>query len=350
MSQISPPIRILLVAAVAFLGAYMLFLRPKDEVIPPADPAPNVQTGAPAVSQPGKVAQAAEGAVKAADGQLQAQESVDGVDAGESAAGSKTSTESGAPTAPAAPAKASLDLAGVPKPVAKAIRQNKILVLLFWNRKSADDQAVHAALAHVDRWHGRVSVQSASIKKISRYGRIARGVDVEQSPTVVVVDASLRANTLVGYADSDTIDQAVVDALRADGPLFTDAYLRKVDKVCVQHGNQVAAIPNFWYDGTNAKQIDARLATFDRAVQGFAADFAAVKAPKKWAAFKRSAVADLRVLRGQTSHFSAAVTPSSSKAGVIAAANRYDAALTPIGKRFNHRFDAQGLYRCGSAF
>jgi hypothetical protein len=350
VSQISPPIRIVLVAAIAFLGAYMLFLRPKDAVVPPADPAPNVQTGAPAVSQAGKVAQAAQGAVKAADGQLQAQQSVDGVDAEESAAGSKTTTESGAPTTPAAPAKPSLDLAGVPKPVGKAIRQNKVLVLLFWNKRSADDQAVHAALAHVDRWHGRVAVQSASIKKISKYGRIARGVDVEQSPTVVVVDRSLRATTLVGYVDSDTIDQAVVDALRADGPLFTDAYLRKVDKVCVQHSNHVGAIPNYWFDGTNTKQLDARMNTFDRAIKAFVADFSEIKAPKKWAAFKRSAIADLGVLEGQTAHFAAAVTPNTSKAAVIAAAYRYDKDLTPIGKRFNHRFDAQGLYRCGSAF
>src|SRR5689334_2729853 len=115
----------------------MLFLRPKDEVIPPADPAPNVQTGAPAVSQPGKVAQAAAGAAKAAVRQLKSQASVDGVDAGEAAAGTKSGTTTPSPsTTPVAPAKPSLDLAGLPKPVAKAIRQNKVLVLLFWNKKS----------------------------------------------------------------------------------------------------------------------------------------------------------------------------------------------------------------------
>ena len=36
MSQISPPIRILLVCAVAFMAAYMLFLRPKDGAGTPA--------------------------------------------------------------------------------------------------------------------------------------------------------------------------------------------------------------------------------------------------------------------------------------------------------------------------
>jgi hypothetical protein len=42
MSQISPPIRILLVCAVAFMAAWMLFLRPKSDADTPAasNPAP----------------------------------------------------------------------------------------------------------------------------------------------------------------------------------------------------------------------------------------------------------------------------------------------------------------------
>jgi hypothetical protein len=348
VSQISPPIRIVLVAAIAFLAAYMLFLRPKDEVIPPAEPAPNVQTGAPAVSQPGKVAQAAQGAVAAADGQLKAQESVDGVDAGESAAGTKSTNGSAPSTTPAAPAKPSLDLAGLPKPVAKAIRHNKVLVLLFWNKKSPDDQAVHAALAHVDRWDGRVSVQSASIRKISKYGRIARGVDVEQSPTVVVADPNLRAETLVGYVDTQTIDQAVVDAFRNSGGLFTDAYLRKIDAVCVQHSNRIAALPNYYTRGNVPKQ-NTRLAVYDRAVQNLIADFGAVKAPKKWAAFKTAAAKDMATFEVALAHYSGKVTPKSSVASVIAADQAFRSAAKPAANRLNHRFDGQGLFRCGSA-
>jgi hypothetical protein len=349
VSQISPPIRIVLVAAVAFLGAYMLFLRPKDEVVPPADPAPNVQSTAPAVSQPGKVAEAAQGAVAAADGQLKQQESVDGVEAGEAAAGTKSSTKSAPSTTPAAPEKPGLDLSGLPKPVAKAIRHNKVLVLLFWNNKSADDKAVHAALAHVDRWDGRVAVQSASIKKISQYGRIARGVDVEQSPTVVVVDPSLRADTLVGYVDSDTIDQAVVDALRANGSLFKDAYLRKVDKACVAYSNRVASIPNYWVSG-DIKKLDARLNTYDRQIQKFMATFKGIKAPKKWLAFKTASARDMAAVELQLAHFTTAVKPSTSLAEASAAQDRFSTSADPANKRMNHRFDAQGLYRCGSAF
>ena len=62
MSQISPPIRILLVAVIGLCAAYFLFLRPKDEAVPAAPPAastpvpakdPNAQTS----SKPGGAVQ-----------------------------------------------------------------------------------------------------------------------------------------------------------------------------------------------------------------------------------------------------------------------------------------------------
>src|ERR1700741_637094 len=112
----------------------MLFLRPKEEALVEPTPAPNVQTGEPAVSEPGKVAEAAQDAVDAANSQLQAQESVDGVDADESAAaaGSPSAPGNAANGAAAAPGTVPADLKGVPAPVKKAIRQEKVLALLFW--------------------------------------------------------------------------------------------------------------------------------------------------------------------------------------------------------------------------
>jgi hypothetical protein len=347
VSQISPPIRILAVAALAVMGVYMLFLRPKTEVVPPAAPAPNTQTGAPAVSQAGKIAEAAQGAVKATDGQLQSEESVDGVDAGESAAGTAATTKA-AKSGTAQALAAGMDLSGLPKPVARAIRKDKTLVLLFWNGKSADDKAVHKALKHVDRWGGRVYVRSAPIKSIAKYGRIARGVDVEQSPTIVVADRNLHAETLVGYVDSLTIDQAVIDALRNTRGIFTDSYLRKVDAVCVHHSNRLGAIPHFYITG--AKTFDARVAAVDSERAAFLADFKAVKAPKRWASFRTAAAADLSAESAQLHHLSTTLTPKTPHVALDAMAASFNKAAKPVEKRSNRRFDAQGLFRCGSAF
>jgi hypothetical protein len=348
VSQISPPIRIVLVAAVALMGVYMLFMRPKEEVIPPATPVPNTQSSEPAVSEPGKVAEAAQGAVEAANGQLQQQESVDGVDAGETAAGTSTTTETAPKTGEAAAAEAGVDLNGIPKPIAKAIRKDKTLVLLFWNGKSADDKAVHKALADVNRWDGRVYVGSASIKQISKYGRIARGVDVEQSPTVVIADNQLRAETLVGYVDAKTIDQAVVDAFRNTTGIFTDAYLKSVDQVCFHHSNAWGRIPSAG-TGLEMKKVDARLTDNAKEFPAFVADFKAVKAPKKWREFRTASLADLETVSASYTRAAATMTPKSDLAGLVAAVNVLKTGL-PAAKHANKRFDEQSLFRCGSQF
>jgi hypothetical protein len=346
VSQISPPIRILLVCAVAFIGAYMLFLRPKDAAVPPADPAPNVQTNAPAVSAPGKAVEAAQGAVAASDGQLSQQESVDGVDAGENAAGTQSATKASKSNGaqPAAAKAAKVDVAGLPTPVAKAIRKGQVLVLLFWNGKSADDKAVHNALAKVDRWDGRVSVQSASIKKISKYGRIARGVDVEQSPTVVVADPVLHAETLVGYVDAATIDQAVVDALRNSTGLYTSAYLRKIDQVCAHASSKLWAIP----DPDHASQVPAYLATGRTKWHKFEAAFKAVPAPKKFRALKRATVADNADAAAILGEWRAYLGETPGNVQLIASLDKFAPRWNALAKRYNRRMDAQHVLACGT--
>ena len=45
MSQISPPIRIVLIAVIGLIAAWMLFLRPKTEATPAPTPAPATAPG-----------------------------------------------------------------------------------------------------------------------------------------------------------------------------------------------------------------------------------------------------------------------------------------------------------------
>ena len=330
MSQISPPIRILVVLAVAVMGVYMLFLRPKPVEAPPADPAPNVQTGAPAESEPGKIAEAAQGAVDASNSQLKSQESVDGVDAGEAAAATGTTTKSGTNGAKASTAPA-VDTKGLPKPIAKAIRKDKTLVLLFWNGKSADDKAVHAALKNVDRWDGRVYVGSAPIKQIAKYGRIARGVDVEQSPTVVVADSKLRAETLV-------------DAFRNTTGVFTDPYLRKVDAVCRDYRSDFNAIPHSV--STSPVHFRNVIVRAGEIYPRFAADFKAIKAPAKWRSFKAATVADnaasITYYQGLAAYLGAKPTLTRAVQGI----ERYNAQAKTVNKRYRARMKAERLTRC----
>jgi hypothetical protein len=342
VSQISPPIRILLVLAVAVMGVYMLFLRPKPVEVPPATPAGT------SVSDPGKVRDAAEDAVDAANGQLAQQESVDGVDAGEAAAGTAPATKAGKQGTAQAAAVPAEDLKGLPKPVREAIRADKVLVMLFSNGKSYDDKAVEKELKKVNRWDGRVFVHSAPLSKISSYGRVARGVNVEQSPTVVVADSTLRAETLVGYVDRGTIDQAVVDARRYSDGLYRDTYLKAADKVCFQHSHRWAAVP-FWYiPGT--RQGDRRLAELDRVWASFVADYKALDVPKKRAGFHNAVVADMTAYQALLHRTSVAITPGMPRTAFSARFNDANRQAVALEKRIDRRFGGENLPRCGKQF
>jgi hypothetical protein len=223
MSQISPPIRILLVCAVAFLAAWMLFLRPKPEAIEPvaaaptpaATPRPVEAGGAKSDSLAGKAVEKANEATAAQDAQAEQLSGGAGDDAAVTpvpAPGTATATE---PPAAGKPGKLSAKTAdGLPLRVLRAIADRKVVVLLFWNPKAADDQDVRKALSGIDRHHRKVLAHATNIKRIAAYQPITRGADVKQSPTIVVVDRDRKVETLVGYVDRATIDQAVDDALR----------------------------------------------------------------------------------------------------------------------------------------
>lgn len=261
MSQISPPIRILLIAVIGLCAAYMLFLKPKDEAVPAA-PAPAATTipakdpNAKTQSKPGAIVQKATADTQnASDRAEQAAGTSQGIDDGKTdgttsvgpaSSGVNTNPVTKAPATgqTSAPAPITNDaLASLPKDVRKAINQRKVLALLFWNNRSYDDRAVRRELKHVSTYGKQVFVAARPIKNVARYQAITRGVDVEQSPTIVVVDSNLKAVTLVGYVDRDTIDQAVVDALKASGgSLIKNPYYRRLDAICASGEQQIKAL------------------------------------------------------------------------------------------------------------
>jgi hypothetical protein len=345
VSQISPPIRILLVCAVAFLGAWMLFLRPKTEVVEPAatTPAPNVATGQPAVSAPGKVAQSAQDAVDATNDKSAATEAADGSTAGATAPG--TVAKPGDPAAkPVAPVRGDVDTSGLPKKVAAAVEDRKVMVLLFWNPKSADDRAVRRELRRVDRWDGDVFVKAAPIKDVSRYGRVTRGADVQQSPTVVVVDRNLKAETLVGYVDRESIDQAVVDAMRNSGVLIKSPYLREVNELCAT----TAMVGFSGNDPTNGSELTA-LAKRQRGVaRRFSGRFAAIKAPARFRGFKRASMRDHRAMIALYGEWAAFLGSNPSSGRILSSIGRFGPRETKLAKRYNGRMDDRHLLACGS--
>lgn len=217
MSQISPPLRILLVLVLAFLAVWTLFLRPGGGA---EEPTVSVPVTAPAVEAGGEVATTGPGSAVESANTAAAAPATGTVAPGTPApvAQPGTATGTGSTSAAGEVAPVELDreaLANLPVDVARAVRRDKVIALLFWDSRAAEDRRVHRQLLSLDRHRGKVMVKTAKINQISRYAPITRGVDVQQSPTVVVVDRKLKAESLVGYVDRLTIRQAVSDALRA---------------------------------------------------------------------------------------------------------------------------------------
>jgi hypothetical protein len=308
MSQISPPIRILLAAVIGLCAVYMLFLKPKDETVPAAaappaatTPIPAKDPGAQTQSKPGAIVQKATADTQnASDRAEQAAGTSQGItdgktdgttSVGPASTGVNTNPVTKAPATgqTSAPAPISKDaLASLPRHVRKAVENRKVLALLFWNSRSYDDRAVRHELKQVSSYGKQVFVAAYPIKNVARYQAITRGVDVEQSPTVVVVDSNLKAVTLVGYVDSDTIDQAVVDAIRASGgSLIKNPYLRRLDAICTSGKQQVKALQQ----PSAAAAIPAYLVGVQGVVVDMKSKATAIKPPHKWtgyhAAFKR---------------------------------------------------------------
>jgi hypothetical protein len=230
MDQVSRPLQVALVATLAFVALWFLALRPKEEEIPPP-PKPPAQAGAQGGNSaiPGGLGNAVD---KARAGQAQANQSAQqrsqqgagseepsGQPPAQPAPSARTpggaagSTRSGA--VPATPARGGRRFAASVSPaqVNAAVSSGKVVVLLFYNRRSSDDRAVRAEVGSLSRRSGRVLVGDAPLREVARYSSVTQGVQILQSPTVVVVNRRRQAQLLVGYTDRFELDQKVVNAL-----------------------------------------------------------------------------------------------------------------------------------------
>jgi hypothetical protein len=214
MNQVSRPVQIALLAVALFAVAWFVALKPGDNATTTAAaPAPAQTTAAPPAAQttPQTTAPSPTTQSPAQPAATPATGSVEEVAAtGATRASAAVLTDSGAAADPSA---AQVQVSALPSDVRKAISSKRVVVLLFWNNKGADDRAVFNSVKHLNRRGGKVFVKTDSAKHVSDYSGITGGAQVLQTPTVVVVDKRKRAITLPGYVDGATIDHVVRIAL-----------------------------------------------------------------------------------------------------------------------------------------
>jgi hypothetical protein len=230
----------------------------------------------------------------------------------------------------------------VPADVRRAFVKRKIVVLGVVSPKGSDDKLVRKSLNKVDKLHGRVFVKTVPVKRISRYGSITRGTDLSQTPSVVIVDFGFKATTLAGWVDAPTIDQAVVDAIRASGTLYPDAYLREVAQACSHLFPDV----NILFEPTSASDVDKLIGKTGVQLGQFKTELASLSTPKKWRPFSKATRADTQTMASTFAAAQAFLGAHPTAARWAAADKRFTPTLTRAGNRLDKRFAAQDVISC----
>jgi hypothetical protein len=207
MDQVSRPLLIALGGVLVLLAVWLVALRPKpvsvsDTPLAPTKAIPKAEAAVAASAAANAKVQAATGGGAAAP-------------AAASAAGAPASGAAAPkPATPAAPTKsASHAGARLDGPIVREMRAGKVVVVLFWNSKAADDVATRGALRDVDRHGGKVAIHVVPISRVGRYPSITEGVAISQTPTTLVIGRHRHTRVITGLSAPTELSQAVGDAL-----------------------------------------------------------------------------------------------------------------------------------------
>ena len=149
----------------------------------------------------------------------------------EAEGGAATSSEEAVPATPteaaapegAAPASATASIVApaqqaLPRPVDRAYREGKTVVLLVYRPGGIDDHRLELATEGIEGM-SKVALFRVPAKKITRYARITGPLGVNQAPALIVVrprhlnDGGQAAATVdYGFRGAAEVRQAVVDA------------------------------------------------------------------------------------------------------------------------------------------
>jgi len=119
---------------------------------------------------------------------------------------------------------------GLPAPVVDAYDANKVVVLLIVNKGSIDDDKIKAIAQDLGK-RPDTTLFTVESSDVADYSRIAQGVDLQQTPALVVLrpknltpnGAQPTATIEYGFRGPDSVNQTVEDALykgRDDLPYY----------------------------------------------------------------------------------------------------------------------------------
>jgi hypothetical protein len=241
---------IALIAAVALIGVRFTILRPNSgsSGSTPASATAPGQTGLEsaidkanhAVGVSKTSAKNSEQAAAAASGDSSA--STSGGAAASAPTAKPTVTKAAKPAVVAKPVKPlpKLEPGDRSGPILRDLQAGKVVVALFYNPHSADDNAALRAVRSANRHHGRVVLHSIPIKDVGNYNALTSGVQILEAPTVLVMGPDFKARTIVGYTEVKEIDQTVGDVggkgFTAHAAKHLTGWAAKASNICQDTG------------------------------------------------------------------------------------------------------------------
>jgi hypothetical protein len=90
------------------------------------------------------------------------------------------------------------------------LKQGKIVAILFWNPQGAVDQTVSSELGAVERtFRGGLAIDRSGADGVGAFGTITRDVQVDQTPTILLISKTGSTQVLTGLTDAYAIEQAL---------------------------------------------------------------------------------------------------------------------------------------------
>ena len=237
MSQISQPVRILLIGAVVFLAAWFTLLRPKSETVPPPTTSTTTTTPVATATPQTGLGKAVDAAKKAAGAKTEATATAtpgdrhrDHLRARRQARDRRRSRRSRPRRSPSFPKDRRRRAEGRARCSCSACSPRTPSRGARWPTTTATSATRSSAPTATT---ASVVVKTVGLDKLSTYGALVNDLGVTQSPSIVVIDRNLKGTVLTGYVDRVAINQAIADARRDSiTPNITDTYLRQANALC----------------------------------------------------------------------------------------------------------------------
>jgi hypothetical protein len=95
------------------------------------------------------------------------------------------------------------------------LKQGKVVAILFWNPKASVDLEVQRELRSVGHALGaKIAVHEAHASQVGTFGSITRAIQVDETPTILIVNKHGQTTTLTGLTDVFSVEQAIAEARR----------------------------------------------------------------------------------------------------------------------------------------